>query len=65
MLQFWIVMYLIFAPFFAISSTTAAWSIDFWYMAAVQPSMYWTSLFGSATIRVLSNCPIPCALILK
>src|SRR4249920_2702077 len=63
--QFWIVEYLIVASSCATSSTTAACSWFSSRMGAVQPSRYETLAPSSATIRVLSNCPVSLALIRK
>jgi hypothetical protein len=63
--QFCTVMYWIFAPFSATSSTTALWSVAVENLGAVQPSMYVSSLPSSQMISVRSNWPKFSALIRK
>src|SRR5258707_15612555 len=63
--QFCTVEYLISALSSATSSTTAACSWFLSNLGAVQPSKYETCEPSSATIRVLSNCPVSELLIRK
>ncbi len=63
--QFCTVMYWIFAPFIATSSTTALCSVAVSNFGAVQPSMYITSAPSSAMMSVRSNWPKFSALMRK